>query len=630
MRSPSHHARVKGTSVALIMAVFAVLAIAVLGAIGFSAHSANRSAVERETALLDNALGTAINLKIDQLRSIAWWDDAVIFTSDVDWNQDFVIENFGWFLTETYTHGEVYVLNGTGDIRFSFAEGEVRDREDYIAREPLIAQIFADLRSETDITQQQALAKLSRQNYEAIKPRVVGNGWSAHYTNASGRTALMVAMQIVPNVDMSLGSDQPGAVVALSWVDEFVADMSRANLLADLNLTTADSRQRAAQTVGSNTAFVSRPLAFTDAHMAFIWSPHRPGDRLLFGAMPLALGLCAMTGTALWALLSRLRGAMGQLARQKDHAVQLAQEAQQANQAKDRFLSRISHELLTPLNGVVGMLDALKLAKSERQTNAYLKLAKGSANTLSSLVNDILEYTRIETQDVQLDVQACHLPGSLRALVHEFSATAEQKGLALSCEIAPNVPDHVAIDGRRVAQVVASLLDNAIKFTNAGQVVLRVSLAGAPGAAGREFPAPEGGDGEPPERIRVEVVDTGAGIAPEIVQGLFERFVVADDGVTREHGGLGLGLAISHKLIAKMGGILSVTSTPGQGSVFWFEIPAPPMAGDSAAAQAAQDAPNRSRRRGDGPRAYVPASGDVSEEPQDQDGAGVQDDRLCS
>jgi len=232
--------------------------------------------------------------------------------------------------------------------------------------------------------------------------------------------------------------------------------------------------------------------------------------------------------------------------------------AEVANRAKSRFLASMSHELRTPLNAVLGYAQILQAEPglSEFQLSRLDKIRSGGEHLLA-MINDVLDLSRIEAGKTDLQPLPMSLPGLLRAVCSVIRAAAERKGLSSSCDVAPDLPTAVQVDGKRLEQVLLNLLDNAVKFTERGQVGLRVRRLESTDAART--------------RIRFEINDSGIGIEAAQLPTLFRPFEQAGD-TRRQHGGTGLGLAISQRIVAMMGGNIEVESQPGAGSLFRFEI----------------------------------------------------------
>ena len=240
--------------------------------------------------------------------------------------------------------------------------------------------------------------------------------------------------------------------------------------------------------------------------------------------------------------------------------VDALRSAQAATRAKAEFLANMSHEIRTPMNGVIGMLDLLHLERLEPEARSMLQTARGSADSLLGLINDVLDFSKIDAGRLTLE----KIDFELRPLAEEiatlFTQQASVKGVEVACVIHNDVPAVMGGDPTRLRQVLANLMGNAVKFTHQGEVFLGIQC--------RE-PAVEGGT----ITIQIVVQDTGIGMTPEVTARLFEAFTQADSSTTRKYGGTGLGLAITRKLIDAMGGTIKVKSEPGKGSIFSVFLP---------------------------------------------------------
>jgi len=249
------------------------------------------------------------------------------------------------------------------------------------------------------------------------------------------------------------------------------------------------------------------------------------------------------------------------------------EEADQANRAKSDFLAGMSHEIRTPLNAVLGLADLLLASRLEPEQVDYLETIRDSARHLLGVIGDILDLSKIEARRLDLEHIDFDLAGVLRSTVKTFGIMAAKKGLWLNLDLSPNVPRHLRGDPNRLRQIVINLVGNALKFTEAGGVTIRVVHA-EPATPSRVV-------------LRFQVTDTGIGLAPELSKALFDKFRQADASTARKYGGTGLGLAISRQLVELMGGGIEVSSAPGKGSTFSFTAvftPGSPRAGDAPAA----------------------------------------------
>ena len=230
--------------------------------------------------------------------------------------------------------------------------------------------------------------------------------------------------------------------------------------------------------------------------------------------------------------------------------------ADAASRAKSDFLASMSHELRTPLNGLLGFARLLRAGPLDDAQRRYVELLNDAGKHLYALINDILDFSKIEAGKMVFEETSIELGSLVEGAVAIMAPAAAEKRLTLDCHLADGLEVFVRGDPNRVRQVLLNLITNAIKFTQAGGVEVRV--------------APAGGD-----RVRFEVQDTGIGIAPESQAKLFQRFEQLDPGTSRSHGGTGLGLAISASLVRLMAGEIGVASRLGEGATFWFELPLP-------------------------------------------------------
>ena len=272
-------------------------------------------------------------------------------------------------------------------------------------------------------------------------------------------------------------------------------------------------------------------------------------------ALPSWLAMLMITLWGVHALI--LVRLLRESARAARSLMQAKDAADQAMLTRGAFLSTMSHEIRTPMNAVLGMAGLLRSTRLDTQQTEFAKAIEDSANALLGIVNDVLDFSKIDVGKMDIAVVEFDLAEVVEASTEALSFKAREKQVRLLAHVDSHLPARLLGDPGRIRQILLNLLGNALKFTHAGEVVLRVQAL----QVGKERC-----------RLRIEVRDSGIGMDEDTLQRLFSPFSQADSSVTRQYGGTGLGLSISKRLVELMGGSIGVDSKPGAGSCFWFEI----------------------------------------------------------
>ncbi len=292
---------------------------------------------------------------------------------------------------------------------------------------------------------------------------------------------------------------------------------------------------------GLTNLYITQVIAIVGFSSVVLWGDYWQ-DHHSFG-FSLLLMLCILPLYAAF-LIKKLQAAI--------------ETAKKANEAKSRFLANMSHELRTPLNGVIGVGDLLRETKLNYEQKELVNAMHSSANTLLELIENVLDIAKIEAGKILIESKDFDLHGLVNSVIYMLSPMGEKKDLTVSCTFDPETPFALKGDQQHLRQVLINLVNNAIKFTEKGSVILAIRMVGGT---------------ESTPRIRFDITDTGIGIADDAIERIFDNFTQADVSTSRSFGGTGLGTAISKELVELMDGEIGVFSEVDEGTTFWFEIP---------------------------------------------------------
>jgi signal transduction histidine kinase/ActR/RegA family two-component response regulator len=517
----------------LLLAVALAVFIFVGGLFGLAAN-VDLLAKHREEAQAQNAMRDRVQEVADQVTANTNWDDAVEHASN-HYDPLWITENIGLYYSQPRRFRFVILTDPSDRPVFGMDRGKPVDPARFAPLSAAIAPLVANVRA------QETLRGPFRQAPRAkrLLSRPIQASDVVRY---DGGLFILTATLIQPEFGSFLPAGPRTAIVVTGKpIDAtFMASFGQRLLLKNVRL------------VGpSDTAGAYIDLA--DQHGARLariaWSPRHPGADLISIALPAILfGVGAPLALYLHGRRTgrRLKATLVELARARD-------EADTANAQKSAFLASMSHEIRTPLNGVLAMAQVMEADVLPSAQRERLSVISHSGEALLTIVNDILDLSKIEAGRLELDIRPFDVAGLTQILAALYGPIAEQKGVAFGVEVASDAIGVWRGDPDRLRQVIANLISNALKFTERGEVRVQVLAA----AAG----------------LRFEVRDTGIGLADDKLDLVFETFRQADNSTARRYGGTGLGLAISRRLAEIMGGQLWVESRLDVGSVFKLELP---------------------------------------------------------
>jgi signal transduction histidine kinase/CheY-like chemotaxis protein len=524
------------TAVLLAVTLAAVLLLLLVGGIvGYSTYAIDRQGTESEIELTQRRIELSLDRLRENMVSATVWNDAVTRTLAGD--QDWMHLNYGQYYANTMAHDVTVAYSGDGAVIYASRDGEAVLSASESAFAEAVAPLVRAVRQEAEVKRPVAPG-----------PRPVGLASVSTrqgIVSVGGQPYMVSVSTVVPEEARYDQPGKPDAVVASGYrVTTFVSGLARELGLREPRLVQARGYQ------GPKVA-LKDPDGRVIATVG--WTPKHQGTARLIETAP-ALGvtmLLLLMALAFGGLrVSRLILAFEENGRALGRAVK---GAEAAYAAKSQFLANMSHELRTPLNGIVAMSEMLHPRQTDADAREMTRTIIASGRMLEHVVNDILDASKIEAGQMQLERAPFNLDATLAEIAHLHAATAAARGVALELTISPEASGLYLGDRTRVGQVISNLLSNAVKFTETGAITVRARHTW--------------------RGLCVSVADTGPGFDRQIANRLFQKFVQADVSVSRRYGGSGLGLSISQAFARLMGGHISVRSMPGAGSIFFAYLP---------------------------------------------------------
>jgi len=375
-----------------------------------------------------------------------------------------------------------------------------------------------------------------------------------------------VAVWLSYGVYHGFGGTKPGEVVSILLLFLSTAVyffLSTVLIAAAIGLTT----RRSISLVWKEAYLWSLPYYLLGASILVVVAAvvARIGTKWLLVALPLIYGLYRTFRLYVGRLEDERKHAQDMVA-MHERTIKVLEgsraKAEEATRLKSEFLANMSHEVRTPMNGIIGMIDLALDTQEETERRDYLETARGCAHSLLRVINDVLDFSRMEAGKLAIELAQFSVRELVREIEKSLEPAAREKGLRMVYQVAPEVPVAVLGDAVRLRQVLMNLVGNAIKFTSRGQVAINVHLDSTTGVG---------------SQLRFSVADTGIGIPKDQQERIFQPFIQADGSSTRLYGGTGLGLAITSQLVELMGGRIWLESGAGQGSTFQFVIVIEPV-----------------------------------------------------
>jgi signal transduction histidine kinase len=518
------------------------------GLLAYFVASVDAIGEHHEEKLVSRTVERTLERITDDVTSSTIWNDAYEVT-DETFDETFSEENFGGYYHNYMSHDLTLGFGRSGAFVYAVRDGERVDPSKEQATARAIAPLVERVRREGAARRHNANGTW-RYGFDAVATvkGVVAVG---------DEILLLTVSNVVPENTDSPWRETPSPIVASARVvgPEFLKSLDKDLGVGAVLLRAPNAKPELGASVLLKD-FRGRPVGWLE------WRPEHAGMGLLRSTAPWMAGAAAVLVVLGVVLLLRVNGVLRSLAKSEeeleatlDDLTRARDAAQAANLAKSQFLANMSHEIRTPLNGVLGMAEVMAMgALSERQ-QGQLTVIKQSGETLLSILNDVLDISKIEAREMTVLDAPFDLGAMLRNAVLPASDAAHEKGLPFELAIDGAAHGVWNGDAGRLGQVVAHLATNAVKFTQAGAVRVEAEALSADGG------------------LRIVVADTGAGIAEDELPRLFEKFSQGDNSATRRYGGAGLGLAIARALVELMGGHIGVESVVGEGSRFTITVP---------------------------------------------------------
>ena len=528
--------------VALAALIVAIVVAGSLGLLFYTARAVDKLQVAEERALISNYLRGAERELIRHIISASIWDEAYAKLSpnfDTAWADLYVGSYFAAYMG----HELSLVLDSQDRPVYAWRDQARTTPNDSAKFLKAAAPLVAGVRKEETLRQDDVLRR------SGIGALITKSG----VVFADGALHVVAISNVVPETNAIEPRPGPGyLVISARRIDgDFLADLNNDMRVADSHVTLSTTAEPATLPIVSVSGDTVGQMA---------WTPKKPGVDVLRNAIPLFSLVVAVLLLAGMAMAARIRVIFRELAANDaslqhamDELVRARDQAAAASVAKSQFLANMSHEIRTPLNGILGMTQVMAREDLSPAQCDRLQVVRDSGQALLTVLNDILDISKIEAGKLEIDNHEFDLAIAVQTACNAFAGIADQKDVVFRIEIDENAQGIWWGDGARLRQVISNLASNAVKFTHQGQV----SVVARRTAGG----------------IQVSVRDTGIGI-PVARQGeLFQKFNQVDASTTRKFGGTGLGLAISRELVALMGGTLRVESIEDEGSAFTFDLP---------------------------------------------------------